>query len=382
MTDLVDQVRAEFADTTGSGRPSADLADRALAAGLRRRLGRRLAVGSAAVAVAVSVTLAAAQVLAPQAPDPRPAGADARNAVYATQDRNETWKVLDPATGRYRTMRAEYLTEPTTDLRYAAVGRPRVGDDGSPLDFPTKQIGRYEATTGNIRWYDTPMPTGLGRISPDGRHIAVTEHGAAGEVVDKLMIVDTRSGAVEVLTMTPDILASAKVRFAGARGPDLVRGVLWRPDSRSFLVGSAVVDLTGHRVAEVAMPGDAWLVAARPAGDGLLIVPNDAPDSFAVTDAAGRSGTPFRVTWPTCLARPATERWNPALCPTTRGEGFLGWRGEGHILVPSEPDWRNTIDAVDVRTGERTVVARFDGEWVVVVPADTLPPQVRDAVAF
>jgi hypothetical protein len=52
------------------------------------------------------------------------------------------------------------------------------------------------------------------------------------------------------------------------------------------------------------------------------------------------------------------------------------------MLVKSPEDPGRAIDAVDIRTGQRTRVSKYDAARVIVAPADSLPPAVRDAVSF
>jgi len=167
MTDLTGLVRSELTTLADSGPPPADLADRAVTAGVRRRRWRRAAAGTA-VAAAVAVTVAATQVLAPPPPratDPRPAAVEARTVVFAKFRDGSGVEILDPATGAYRTVAVSVVLEPSADLRYAPVVPP--GDAGG------NRIGRYDTTSGEIRWFDPPLrwaspPT----ISPDGRYLA------------------------------------------------------------------------------------------------------------------------------------------------------------------------------------------------------------------
>lgn len=388
MTDLTGLIRSELTELADAGPPPADLPDRAVAAGVRRRRWRRAATGGVAVAATVAGTLTATHLFAPQAP--HPAAPEPRNAVYASYQGGQVRRVLDPATGEYRTIDVGSISAPSTDLRYAAVTPSRVSD-GQGIGHPPERVGRYDATTGDIRWYGVPFGVGSPAISPDGRYIVTAEGQVAAAPANRILLVDTRNGAVRVFDPGPEILAAAGVQWASAdmlQNPpklqpatDLRRGVVWRPDSRHFLVGNAIIDLTGRRTGTVPMPDRTWLIAPRPDGEGLLVVPDDALDTFALTDASGRISNRVRVTWPSC-----TEKLGPpdqVICPRTWSEGFLGWRGDRHLLVPtSQLDPYGGIDAVDVRTGERTTVTTIHGFDVVIVPADHLPPRVRDAVAF
>jgi hypothetical protein len=210
MTDLTALVRSELTELADASQPSADLADRAVTAGIRRRLWRRAATAAAGAAAVLAVTLAATQVFAPQAPQPRPAAADPRNAVYATDRNGLTARVLDPTTGAYRTIGVDVISAPATDLRHAAVTPPRVSDGrGNPIDFPPNRVGRYDATTGDIRWYDVPLGVGVPAISPDGRYIAAPDYAPATRIV----LVDTQSGAVQVLSPGAETLAAAGVQY-------------------------------------------------------------------------------------------------------------------------------------------------------------------------
>lgn len=96
----------------------------------------------------------------------------------------------------------------------------------------------------------------------------------------------------------------------------------------------------------------------------MLVVPKDTFDTYILTDASGR------VDW----AGPN----NPTACLFIFG-GFLGWRGAHHMLVKSPYDPGGGIDAIDVRPGQRAPVSTYNARDVIVVPADSLSPAVRDA---
>ncbi len=101
-----------------------------------------------------------------------------RSVVYATHARDDTqWRVLDPTTGRYRTVEVGTVSVPTTDLRYAAVhgrteslaagpGRPPLsGYPTAPItDFPTRShVADPPRSSGTPSW---PSPSGPGSPAP------------------------------------------------------------------------------------------------------------------------------------------------------------------------------------------------------------------------
>jgi hypothetical protein len=382
MTDLTDLVRSELTMLADSGPVPTDLADRAVTAGVRRRRWRRAATAGTAVAAAVAVTLAATRFLAPEpAPDPRPAAPEPRNVVFARVTGAQSAEILNPATGEYRTVSVLVVTGPSADLRYAAVVPPQPSG-GTGVD---KRIGRYDATTGEIRWYDAPHrwaapPT----ISPDGRYLVAPVWNTATNAW-AMMVVDAESGEIRVSNLAPDTV-DAKNALPGGLSYDEAGAMTvspqyaldivipWLSDSRHVLIGTAIVDLDGRRTGAVPVR-DGWLIAARPDGVGALVVPRDALDTYVLTDASGGDAYRRRVDWP-CGGT------NPTQCSLLVFGGFLGWRGPNHMLIKSPEDPGHGIDAIDVRTGERTRLTTYAAARVVVAPADALPPPVRDAISF
>jgi hypothetical protein len=381
MTELAELVRAELTTLADTGTPSTDLADRAVAAGIRRSRRRYATMGGAAVAAVAAVALAATQVLVPQTrqPDPRPAAPEPRNVVFATFTDGAV-TVLDPSTGAYRTPQVSLVMHPSDDLRYAPV-LPVVPEDTPNTSALNRRAGRYDTVTGDIRWFDLPRrwsapPT----ISPDGRYLAAPVVTAASTGI---VVVDTTDGTIGEFDVSADTVAALDVIVGTVsldgnppkvqpRGyPDIP--LTWRPDSRHVLFGTAVVDLTGRRTGTLPMP-DAWLIAPRPNGAGTLFVPKDRLDSLGLTDAGGTVEAGATLDW-TC------GNQAPTVCPSVFFNGFLGWRGDRQIVVMS-PDGPGGIDAVDVRTGTRTRVTTHDARRVLVTPADRLAPAVRDAVSF
>jgi hypothetical protein len=352
---------------------------------VRRRRWRRAATATTAVAAAVAVTLTVTQFLGPLASrstDPRPAAAEARNAVFARFNGEQGVEILNATTGEYRTAAVSLVMEPSADLRYA----PVIPSEADDVTVPgRKRIGRYDTTTGEIRWYDPPLRWAAPpSISPDGRYLAAPVFNAA-TAAWAVMVVDAETADAQVLNLTPDTVAARNVLPRGLSydeagavtvNPPLALDIVlaWRPDSRHFLIGNAIVDLTGRRTGTVPIP-DAWLVAPRPNGEGMLVVPKDALDTYILTDASGRNAHRRPVDW-------ACAGTNPTECSQLVFGGFLGWRGAHHILVKSPEDPGRGIDAIDIRTGQRTRVSTHDAARVIVVPADNLPPGVRDAVSF
>ncbi|GIJ63926.1 hypothetical protein [Virgisporangium aurantiacum] len=389
MTDLTDLVRSELTTLADSGPVPTDLADRAVTAGVRRRRWRRVATAGTAVAAAVAVTLVATQFIASKplpSPDPRPAAPEARNVVFARFRGAQTAEILNPTTGGYRTVSVLVVMEPSADLRYAPVVPPD-SPDGTEDATPTvdKRIGRYDTTTGEIRWYDAPYRWAAPpSISPDGRYL-VAPVWNAGAGAWAVMVVDAETGDARVSNLAPETV-DARNALAGGLSYDEA-GVMtvsprysldivipWLPDSRHVLIGTAIVDLDGRRTGTVPIR-DEWLIAQRPNGAGALVVPRDALDTYVLTDPSGADVYRRRVD------RPCTGT-NPTACSLLVFGGFLGWRGPNHMLVKSPEDPGRGIDAIDVRTGERTRLTTYDAVRVIVAPADALSPPVRDAVSF
>jgi hypothetical protein len=378
MTELAELIRSELRTLADTGTPSTDLADRAVAAGIRRARARYATAGGAVLTAVTAVALVATQVVAPQS-DTGPAAPEPRNVVFATFQGGAV-SVLDPSTGGYRSPEVSHVMHPSDDLRYAPVlpvvpaGEPT----GSALN---RRAGRYDTVTGDIRWFDLPRrwsapPT----ISPDGRYLAAPVINTASTGV---VVVDTTDGTsrefdVSAETVTP-LNALSNITGIDRTSPRIQPRriadvpLTWRPDSRHILVGAAIVDLTGRQVGRLPMP-DAWLIAPRPNGDGALFVPKDALGSLRLSDAAGTVEAGAKIDW-------ACGQQTPTVCPTILFDGFLGWRGDRQIVMAS-PDGLGGIDAVDVRTGAHTRVTTYDATRVLVAPADALSPAVRDAVSF
>jgi hypothetical protein len=389
MTDLTDLVRSELTTLADSGPVPTDIADRAVTAGVRRRRWRRVATAGTAVAAAVAVTLAAILFLEQKplpSPDPRPADPEARNVVFARIKGAQMAEILNPTTGEYRTVSVLVVMEPSADLRYAPVVPPVPTDDKGNGTHPVdKRIGRYDTTTGEIRWYDAPQrwaapPT----ISPDGRYL-IAPVWNAGAKAWAVMVVDAETGEARVSNLAPETV-EAKNALPGGLSYDEAGAMTveakyaldivipWLPDSRHVLIGTAIVDLDGQRTGTVPIR-DGWLIAPRPNGVGALVVPRDALDTYVLTDASGGDAYRRRVDW-SCTGT------NPTACSQLVFGSFLGWRGPNHMLVKSPEDPGHGIDAIDVRTGQRTRLTTYDAARVIVAPADALSPPVRDAVSF
>jgi hypothetical protein len=307
--------------------------------------------------------------------------------VYATHARDDTqWRVLDPTTGRYRTVEVGTVSVPTTDLRYAAVTEER-----TPTHMP-KRLGRYDSTTGAIRWYDSPIPLyGGAAIAPDGRYaVAVGEDGT----VFRLVIVDLTDGSA-TLAPKPDI------------GP-----LAWLADSRHIEVGTAVIDLTGRPTATMPARSGSSIVAPRPDGSALLV--EAGTGRYALTDSHGRTeslaagpGCPPLSGYPTApitdfptrshVADPPRSSGTPSW-PSPSGPGspgpapsaacpvvtFLGWRGPDRVLFGTfgygsvADDKHVYIEELDLRTGAQHTLTTYSGpapdEMVVApVPAGRHP---------
>jgi hypothetical protein len=286
LDTVVRQALNELADSVPAPIGVAERAIRAHRRGWRMRLGA--IVGAVAVtAMGVAAVLAPAGSSGPPAP---------RNVVYATQlyagpgPRAEPvpWQILDPTTGRYRSAHVFSVSEPTADLRYAAVLPLFAHQDGTPLS-PPNQIGRYESATGKIRWYDIPVAPGSDpAISPDGRYAAVLGWG-------HLVVVDLASGATRSTNLDRGVnLADQRYvprRFEGGKvsAPISMSAypLAWRSDSRHILVGDDVLDLNGQYVAELPIPAGTQLIASRQDRPGLLVSLSLDVSMFGATDERG-----------------------------------------------------------------------------------------------
>ena len=79
----------------------------------------------------------------------------------------------------------------------------------------------------------------------------------------------------------------------------------------------------------------------------------------------------------------------PQDCPLSR-PSFVGWRGTREMLVWPESGVYNRpetpIEAVDIPTGERRTIHQIGGlpsvDRLVTMPADRLPREVRERIAF
>jgi len=351
VTALPDLVRSELQDLADSHPPPAGLADRSIRAGHRRR---RRAVAAVAAACVLGVALPLAVVAVRLS---GPAGVidtvttgdtNARNVVYAVHrgawdNAGQTpWQILDPTSGDYRDLAAGWVSEPSSDLRYAMILPPWVYKPGE-MPGPATRVGRYESANGKIRWYDIGRGIAEPQISPDGRRAVVAEaYGAPGRPV----VLDLDSGATQTVTLEP----TAEDAIEGSYGTSDLR---WHPDSQHLVAGGhIVVDLRGRVTKILPVPADAAAVALRPTGNGLLVQPQDG--GYALTDDRGR-----------IVARAALNQTY----------GFETWRGRNGIVLHGDAD---QFLGLNLRSGDlRTVYTmpqnplRVDN--VIVAPADALP---------
>jgi hypothetical protein len=431
MTSLPDLIRDELTALADSSPVPADLGARAIAGGRRRR--RRFgAAFAAATAAGIGLTLLIASVsggLAPAAP----AKANAVFAYYAFPGGQERvgWHVLDPVTGDYRPLDVATVTAPTADLRYAAVSAAWPAEIEAEADLShQRRLGRYDTSTGAIRWYDVPVPLDTApHISPDGRYAAVVVPRSAGDLFGRLLLVDLASGQATGFDVPLAGAASAVQTGVGSPFGFFDDGLTWRPDSRHLALGTAIVDLSGHRAGSLPLPPDTILVSASPDGAGALVEPEslmlDANHTYELTDGSGAvtarvtaagcaDSTPRAVTpvpgqsvppgpsspdpsavgpaafdasaTPSSIARPSNV---VSVCSSDHN-AFLGWRGPATILVMSGNKPRFTIDSLDLRTGVRRVLRDMPLPYttvqgltaMVVVPMDGLSDQARDRAGF
>jgi hypothetical protein len=431
MTRLDELISDELTAIANSSPVPADLAARAIAGGRRRR--RRIGATLAAAMAATGITLMLVGVslsggLAPAAP--------ARaNAIFAyfgdAGERQLRWHVLDPVTGQYRSPDVSTVTPPTTDLHYAAVSAPwtiPIGDGVSP----ERRIGRYDTTTGAIRWYDIPVLLGTApRISPDGRYIVAAAQSASDRPEDafaRLIVVDLTSGEAKLVNLSPaDAGAAVYAPDGSPYGFAPGDGLTWRPDSRHVMVGTVTVDLSGNRTGALPLPRD---------GGGALVLPRAGwpfNEHYALVDAAGvttytAADQPCFIPVPRTVPPgmwesvepspgfdPSAEEFNPSpgpsspayksydpsapprtawttftlspvgqICGYDYGQ-FIGWRGPTTVLLV----YNDSIDAFDFATGARQTLravsrnTMLDGrQGIVVVPLDGLSDQARGRVAF
>ncbi|HET8659497.1 MAG TPA: hypothetical protein VFM55_10920 [Micromonosporaceae bacterium] len=305
MTYLPDLVRDELAEVAGSSGLSPGFGDRVLA-GARRRRRRRLVATGVAVLTMAGATLSAA--LASPLAGPSPTSANAANAIFAhrgfTEDDIGHWWVLDPTTGDYRKIHVATITAPTTTLRYAAVTRPWTRQFG-PGVSPEKKIGRYDALTGEINWYDVPVVLGTApRISPDGRYavaVAATGSTRPRDFLRTLVLLDLDTGRTRLVNVDPADAAAVEMPTTISGVHDVIHpgdGLSWHPDSRHLLVGNIIIDLDGQRTGTLPIPDDSQMVSVRPDASGMLVKlasHDPTSDVYALTDAAGKVTGPVTL---------------------------------------------------------------------------------------
>jgi hypothetical protein len=348
MNRLDELVRTELHAQAEAHPVPAGLADRAIAGGRRRRLRWRVPVAAVAAAV-----LAGTGGLIAQS-----AGSDGyRSVVYATHTRiGATWRILDPTTGRYRSVAGlGRISAPSTDLRYAVVTPP------STTKQPVTRLGRYDGWTGEIRWYDSPIDLDGAAISPDGRYAMAS--GSSLATGDEVVFVDLTDGSVTSTPMSEPLARHWPLQ--------------WLADSRHFAMGTAIMDLAGRRTGTLPA-SDTWEVqAVRPDGSGLLVRPQNAGNRYALADERGRLSKPVTVSGcltPPPTASPGAQPVSDCLWPT-----YLGWRGGDRILLavhdygraPGD-DYGHTVVDVDLRTGARQELDVYDGppiDEIMVAPA-------------
>jgi hypothetical protein len=417
MSSLPELVHDSLTNLTGAAAMPPGLGERAILAGKRRRR-RRAALVAVAATVAVAALVLPFAVLSGGGP-PAPATAGPQNVLFAVrhteylaQSGKESdvhrWEVLDPATGDYRDVLVRTVSEPTADLRYAAVLPKGDGDQAQA------KVGRYETTTGALRWYELPLRPDFAAISPDGRY-AVARSWDSVVQATAVAVVDLRTGRVRRFDTAHLYEPEPSV---GTGGPKPTRPVLpraglatldeqspeitWDPDSRRLRFGTAVTDLDGRLTAQLALPPDTGFVSVHPDGD-TLIRTGLATTDYALVDGTGtvRYGR-AAGDW-TCEVMPANPR--PDRCGKPWAQ-FLSWRGRHQILIQTAPDqyWpaqagstapgtEARYEALDLRTGRQEAVfpPHFDGDasdgdiahsFVVVISAEGLSPAVRDRRAF
>lgn len=369
------------------------LADRAVEAGARRVRRRTFLTGGAALVAVAAVSVPAAVAFGPE---PLPPGAgDAPNVVFALhrgawdpvppttspaspEARHSSWQVLDPTTGRYRDVNVGAVTNPTADLRYAMV---------APLGESLNRIGRYETTTGKIRWYDLPFEVSGAYISPDGRHAALLHLGWSDEPVSgpEMAVVDLATGQVKPFELDAATLSAAWTTLEGPDGIVLdvshpaLSIVSWLPDSQRFTVGNVILDLDGRKTGVLPVPANALMLDLAPAGAGMLVNPDKKAGTFALTGSTGGLTRQVSVTWP-CPTDPPCPNWAPT---------FIGWRDPDQILIwhsPAPDKSDASIEALDLRTGARETVHHIGGsptiDQIIIASSAHLSDRARKTRAF
>jgi hypothetical protein len=291
MTGLCELVREELADQAASGTLPVGLGDRVVGV-VRRRRHRRQTVGAAVVTLAA---VAAATVLTPRG-GAVPATGPGPNAVFAYRESDAAggpvpWRVLNPVTGDYRALDVETVTPPTADLRRMAVELPTSNG--------RRGIGIYDTVSGlTTALLDLPGPLGTPpRISPDGRYVVAGVASTSPDPTDwfrTLMLIDLSGGPGELIDIDPELAAAATTLSFRGNGVILAvhgEGPIWHPDGRHLVLGKAILDLRGQRVATVPIPEHMMVTALRSDGAGTLAlgwgVQQRGLSTYALVDARG-----------------------------------------------------------------------------------------------
>ncbi|BCB76788.1 hypothetical protein Pflav_031980 [Phytohabitans flavus] len=382
-----------------------------MVAGKRRRR-MRAALGGATVAVAVAaVTVSIAAVVRTESPTPATTGG--RNALFAVRHTDylatsargtdvHRWEVLDPETGDYRNVMVKTVSEPTNDLRYAAV-LPKGEGDQVP-----GRVGRYEATTGAIRWYDIPVRPDFATISPDGRYAAARGWDERAQAAD-IAVVDLDTAQVRRFNTahlygssepSPPRLPDLALALRDERTPE----VAWTPDSGHLLFGIVITDLDGRLTGRLPLPAEVGFVRAHREGAGTLVRTGLGTTDYALVDDTGAIPHGVKAGDWTCATPTPSAMSDRCVKPWAQ---FLSWRGRDEILIQTAPGPRMQAgsaaterpreparyEALDLRTGHHEAVSlpHFDGDgpagdvahsFVVVISAEHLSGSARDRVAF
>lgn len=215
---------------------------------------------------------------------------------------------------------------------------------------------------------------GDGRLSPDGRHLALTNvpYQIDGAWVTKLAVVDTTTGAVETsaefrgdltyafVTFTPDarslILEQYGEGAARTRGFDVATGKLFD------LAGSGLV-VSGFRTAAVLSPDRRWVFRLDAGSQTTNCTSTDGPSRIP-------NGTPPYVVAIDLATRRATKVALPAVQLSADFEKYMLWSlmltPDGSTLYAANPAL-GVIDEIDARqlsvrrTAAITVARHDDG---------------------
>lgn len=349
------------------------LASKALGQAHRRRRNQRLTGVSTIFAVMVAV----AAVLVPSSVLNRPTQpANGRLAVttgryvmssYCVTDRDEDpstqvnlyeWcAVLDPASGRYRRLSSNLLTQtgsPSPDGRRYLVSRAADStSENPPYSYAIVDRDDVFTTDGrNLHWVTAPPSMRPMGWSPDSRKLlfGVLTSTPNAVVVSALRLLDAASGRFE-----PEIGLQD--------GPYSFAALSWDPSGRSVWVTSPAPRAPTYRLTNVDLSG-------RPVGNGVVATPFAylgklvvSPDNRLLLNASG-AGQVFDLR---TGARVHRSPW--LLTDTHRSDmEVFGWYGEGQVMAIRRMSHGDAVVVVDLdgNVVRQTGLPTFPGKMVSV----------------